>query len=310
MSKYPTLYMMIGLPASGKSYLAEQIKDSTIYSSDKLREELYGDVENQEYNTKLFVELHRRIKNNLRDGNNTVYDATSISKKRRVAFLRELVNIPCKKVAVCMMTTYETCLKRNKIRDRNVPEEVIKRMYMNWCPPDYSEGFDEIALIYTNGYEDYTFENLFFGKTSLDEFNQENSHHSLTLGKHCRAAEKYLRENSTNAMPNKDLRIAALLHDCGKPFCKTKLNSKGEEDTNYHYYQHHCCGAYDSLFYTESMKLQTDTQIKIANLIYYHMHPYLSWKQSDKAKRKDIALIGEEMYEDIMLLHEADVVAH
>lgn len=40
------------------------------------------------------------------------------------------------------------------------------------------------------------------------------------------------------------------------------------------------------------------------------MKPYTAWKQSAKARKRDVGIIGEEMYEDIMILHEADVAAH
>ena len=40
------------------------------------------------------------------------------------------------------------------------------------------------------------------------------------------------------------------------------------------------------------------------------MHPYMSWKSSEKAKMKDWMLLGDEMFNDILLLHEADVAAH
>jgi hypothetical protein len=48
----------------------------------------------------------------------------------------------------------------------------------------------------------------------------------------------------------------------------------------------------------------------VTNMIYYHMHPYLAWKQSEKAKERDKRLLGEKMFNDIMLLHEADLAAH
>ena len=48
----------------------------------------------------------------------------------------------------------------------------------------------------------------------------------------------------------------------------------------------------------------------VTNMIYYHMHPYLAWKQSEKAKERDKKLLGEKMFNDIMLLHEADLAAH
>ena len=40
------------------------------------------------------------------------------------------------------------------------------------------------------------------------------------------------------------------------------------------------------------------------------MRPYTAWKQSEKALRRDREMIGERMYKDIMMLHEADNAAH
>ena len=42
----------------------------------------------------------------------------------------------------------------------------------------------------------------------------------------------------------------------------------------------------------------------------WHMQPYLAWEQSEKAKQQDKILIGEELFNDICLLHEADRAAH
>ena len=68
--------MMVGLPASGKSTFAESLvltesnnnSKYVVHSSDKLREELYGNASIQGDNNKLFSELHRRIKDDLRKG--------------------------------------------------------------------------------------------------------------------------------------------------------------------------------------------------------------------------------------------------
>ena len=40
------------------------------------------------------------------------------------------------------------------------------------------------------------------------------------------------------------------------------------------------------------------------------MRPHTVWKQSEKAKERDRKLIGEEIYQGIMILHEADLSAH
>lgn len=61
------LYMMIGLPASGKSTIAKEISESegaVIVSSDEIRKE-FGDVNDQSQNVKVFKEAERRLKQNI-----------------------------------------------------------------------------------------------------------------------------------------------------------------------------------------------------------------------------------------------------
>jgi hypothetical protein len=48
----------------------------------------------------------------------------------------------------------------------------------------------------------------------------------------------------------------------------------------------------------------------ISDLIYWHMHPLMAWAESAKAEERDKKLIGEEMYDDIMHIHIADLAAH
>ena len=71
----PVLLMLCGLHASGKSYKAKEFAkeyDATIFSSDALREEMFGNVNDQEHNQELFVELHKRIKGRLIDGKSVI----------------------------------------------------------------------------------------------------------------------------------------------------------------------------------------------------------------------------------------------
>ena len=58
----PSFVMMIGLPASGKSTLAQRLARHgifNIHSSDALRQELYGDEDVQDKNNQLFQELNQ-----------------------------------------------------------------------------------------------------------------------------------------------------------------------------------------------------------------------------------------------------------
>lgn len=307
----PIIEILVGLPGSGKSTYSKAQRNFAIHSSDALREELFGDENCQDNNSDLFTILHSRIKEDLLNGKNVIYDATNISKKRRTAFLAELKNIPCHKKCVIFVTPYEKCLEFNSNRERKVPDDVIKRMYMNWCPPDYAEGFDEIGFIYNYGDNairmKYTYTYLFNSVNGIDLMSQENSHHRLTLGAHCRAAKAYIERNHPE---DQRLQLAALFHDNGKVFTKTRLNTHGIDDGQCHYYQHHCVGAYDFLLYADAMGISEQDAIYVSNLIYFHMHPFMSWDKSEKSRDKAIKSIGQKMYNDIMELHAADLAAH
>lgn len=314
----PSLIMMVGLPASGKSTIAEKIyaedadgkiRKPIIHSTDQVRLELFGDINCQDNKELVYKTITKRIKDDLREGKNVIYDATNVNKKVRNAFLNELKKIPVYKQCMCVMTPYDICLSFAKERnDVVVPEEKIKKIFMNWMPPSISEGFDTIIPVYNYGSvekrAEFTLESLL---SQMDPFDQGNKHHDYTLGKHCREAAKYIIEKYPN---DKDIIIAAILHDNGKLHTKTELNAKGINDGDCHYYQHHAVGAYNSMFYTEMMHMNYEDRLSVANMIYYHMHPYVNWRQSEKALKKDTRIMGDDMYKKIMKLHEADRFAH
>lgn len=301
--------MLVGLPASGKSTKAEELAktyNANIHASDKIREEL-GDINNQDNNQLVFQILHNRIKDDLKSGKNCIYNATNINYKRRMDFIRRLNNIPCEKICVLMATPYEECLRNNANRDRKVPEEVIERMYKHFDVPYWYEDWDEIEIEYFPKSKDI------FGCPIrwLDEvrdYNQENPHHALTLGEHCETAWKNLCKNTTqntrDVYLNIPLRIASILHDCGKPFTKVFKNSKGEDTEQAHYYSHEHCGSYDSLFYK-----MICSPLDVAVLVRWHMQMYFI-ENNEKAINKYKNLWGSRLYQDLFLLHEADKQAH
>lgn len=304
--------MLIGLPGSGKSTLARVLAKNvfaSVYSSDQIREELLNDVNSQDANQMVFDEVKKRIKNDLLKGDSeyVVMDATNISKKRRIGFLRDLKKIECEKHAIWMCTPIEECLKRNRERERVVPDEVIDRMYKNFNPPHKSEGFDRIEIVIPGNSEEvskYT-EAAFF--ELADNYNQENKHHKLTLGEHCRKTQETVASYTANPL----LQIAARLHDNGKPYTASYVNGRGETTTEKHYYQHHCVGSYNIPLYMWNMdkNMDNDVVLYIANVVYYHMHPMMEWK-TEKNVQKSRELLGDRMFYDIMLLNLADTTAH
>ena len=296
----PLFTMMVGLPGSGKSTKAQELAqeyNATIFSSDSLREELFGDVNHQTDNTKLFEELHKRIKDCLKSGNNAIYDATNINYKRRMAFIKELSNIPCHKLCYLIATPYEECLKRNANRERKVPDHVIERMYRNFHIPYDYEGWDNVHVEYGDYYGHYGYTTKFYEE--YKDYSQNNSHHVLTLGEHCKNVCMSMYNHS------QALVYAGMLHDCGKPFTATFTNKKGEATSECHYYDHHYVGAYNSLFYNYEHRCSS---LEVAIIVMWHMQPYFN--KEEKTKEKYRKLWGEELHRNIMLLHEADKSAH
>lgn len=297
--------MMIGIPGSGKSQEAEIIAkehNAVIHASDRLREELFRDVNHMGDNGFLFNELHKRIQRDLKAGKNVIYDATNINSKKRISFLKSLKDIPCEKIAILIMTPYQQCLKNNAERERSIPESVIEKMYTNFQVPYYYEGFDIVQIVLwqeANVYAPYIVVERY------KNYNQDNEHHQLTLGQHLITAFNYMLSKSlcgeNEDIPD-ELTLATLLHDIGKPFCKEFK----EGDKNAHYYNHMNVGAYDSFFYTSSIECNT---LLIAWLINWHMEPFF-WKKDEKLKENRLKLWGKDLFEMIEKLHEADLYAH
>ena len=293
----PRLWMMVGIPGSGKSAMAERIKlehpHTAIVSSDEIRQRLYGDVNDQDHNAEVFAEMHKTVTESLKVGLNVIYDATNINSKRRTSFLNSISDISCYKEAIIMAIPFEICLRRNWSRERKIPDKVIIRMYKSWQTPARWEGWDDIETVC---YKDREFRSELM-KHHIEAFqyfnyDQNNPWNSKTLGKHILDAGEYIFKHSPD---NYDLITAALHHDIGKAFCKTT-----DDNGISHYYGHENVGAYDMLAFGE--------KLNVCLLINYHMRP-LSWEGSDNpqfVRDKYKKLWGEVFFNDIMLLHEAD----
>ncbi|MDV7390160.1 hypothetical protein RZS08_02350, partial [Arthrospira platensis SPKY1] len=72
-----------------------------------------------------------------------------------------------------------------------------------------------------------------------------------------------------------------------------------------HYYRHELVSAYDSLFYLRD--LNQEDLLEVVKYISWHMQIFNL--QSEKAKNKFIKLVGQEVYDNLQILHEADINA-
>lgn len=291
--------MLIGLPSSGKSYWSKKYiqenPDTILVSSDSIRAEVFGDVNDQAHNGEVFNIVHKRVVAAIKNGKDVILDSTNLSRKRRINFIKSIPE--CEVRAIVFAIPFEECCKRNTARERVVPQSAMERMYRSFQPPHYAEGFDDIQIVGAGDVGLYIYkceqENI--------ETPHDNSHHTFSCGEHCLEAERYIKDKYPN---EDDLQMAARFHDVSKYKCKVFHNAKGESTEEAHYFNHENVSAYD--FMVHYFPMPPQKVIHIANLIANHMVFYAGEQAMEKRRK----LYGEKFWEDLKKIHEADVSAH
>ena len=298
----PVFRMMVGISGSGKSAFVKklaEVNNAVIIESDAYREKLYGSSDIQGDNGKLFEAIHQDIFHHLGWGVSVIFDATNISYKNRISVLQKLSKLDIRREVYVMATEYSICLERNAKRERKVPEYVIKRMRENFTMPQYNEGWDSIMIEYEYEKAHY---NLLDYLKEIQSFGQNTPYHTHTLGEHTKNVFVQVCLNSNNPLVGQ----AAILHDNGKRYTKVFRNARGESSEIAHYYNHEGCGAYEALFYLNN--LSVPDMVYVCGLIQYHMRPYMA--KTERAVERLKSLVGEKMFSDLMILHEADKKGH
>lgn len=295
--------MLIALPAAGKSTYAKNLMKQNpniiVVSSDAIRKELYGSEEDQSHNQEVFNEVFKRTRAALADDLHVIVDATNLSRKRRIGFLKQFKD--CEKRATVFAIPFEVCCERNNSRERTVPQYAMDRMFKSFQPPAYEEGFNEINVI-NWGVDNITLEDIL----DRNEIPHDNHHHTLSCREHCIAAETIAREISKREKLSIDdtilLAIAARYHDIGKFMCKTFFDYKGNPTKEAHFYSHQNASAY--LFLCYDIDLCIREKIFVANLIYHHMDFYIKDFKIEKM------LFNKDFKKFLKLLNESDKDAH
>jgi predicted kinase len=157
------IHVMVGIPASGKSTVVEQMKkkfdnmdgvDYVLICPDDIRAEM-GDEYNPEAEGKVWAIAKGRLKGAVDLGiDHVVFDATMVKRRDRKMFFKEHLTESgndIKVVAWVVNVPYETSLIQNKKRQseggRFVPEDVIKRMSTDFTMPTTDEGFDKVNVL-------------------------------------------------------------------------------------------------------------------------------------------------------------------
>ena len=143
------LFLLIGLPGSGKSTVAKQLLAECprmqLISTDVIRGQLFGSEVIQGPWLLIWGEIERQFQQANATGKTAIYDATNAQRHHR----RELITLARELgfthiTGIWVQTPVWLCLARNQRRDRQVPEEIILRMHrqLRDASPSLAEGLD------------------------------------------------------------------------------------------------------------------------------------------------------------------------
>lgn len=300
--------MLCGLPGAGKSTWAEnyinQDHNSCVISSDTVRSMYFDGVTDQEHNPEVFKLMLNLSLEMLNEGKTVIYDATNIKRKFRMHTLNiiknAIDNVVCE--GVVFTPTVEQCIKNDSARERTVGSSVIINMLKRWETPGLYEGFDTIYLVNKHHVEVADL------LDSVENFNQHNSHHTKLLSEHMKDAAQFIFDSRIKF---DELYYAALLHDIGKPICKSFYTATGKyTEGEAHYRNHANVGAYIVLTIrpTHIMKqfvnLSDNCLLLISQYVLFHMEFF--GNRINKIRN----LIGDKMFSELEMLHNADVSSH
>lgn len=278
-----TLYMMVGISGSGKSTYAATL-GRPIFSSDRVRKELYGDEAIQGDPNKIFRILHERILGRLRMGYSCVFDATNLNRKKRVAFLREVSKITgVRKECIVMATPHWICEERDEERLRTVGPKVICRQISQFQIPTLKEGWD---FIYVHREKTYPIQ-LVIPKKDIP--HDCAPFHLESIQRHGELTYQALMDGFPLSV-DKDLIAAARYHDIGKFYTKAQHKKNPKRST---YYTHESWSTY--LFMCSDQYTY-----EAAVLIAFHMEPY---KQDGGAAAQ---YLPDNLKEKLNILHFCD----
>lgn len=316
-----TIHMLVGIPGSGKSHYAKELckrHRAALIATDSIRERLFGSESKQKNTYLVFDEAFAEIEHALESGRNIVFDATNVSRDRRLKFLKRFKDIP----VICHVcnTPYEMARERIQTRKRRIDDTIMIKYAKNFEFPVLGEGFHDLHIVHAAAevmIERSELEQLLAGKPGHDElfsylsrspyfrvmlgYDQENPHHSKTLSEHTHAVLEYIHVfyEGENLLA---MQLAALFHDAGKPFCKVWKQARGY----YSYYGHEHVSAGIACHVLKELGYDDDFILHVVNMVSFHMEILHG---GDAGASNIYHLLGEELLAQLYFFAEADTFA-
>lgn len=240
------VYVLVGLPSSGKTtwaktFLANQ-EDKKFYhsyhlESDDIRKQLFGtlneDIQTKEHHTKVFAEMNNRLLSLVSKYKNSkvhasiIYDATNLNRRKRRGLYNNIKQTDSSTEVILVMFQYRLQklidLNKKRVPEKQVSEDVLRRMYISMQPPRLTVDCDMYNLL-GERFFNYLSDPLLSGVEPTEEFKEEiigfytnephdNPHHAETIREHINLCVKNSGEDNV-------MQTVSLYHDLGKFIAK------------------------------------------------------------------------------------------
>lgn len=281
------IIMLVGVAGSGKdTWVKERLtelteKEYVVHSSDAIRLEMFGELV-QDKNEVVFAAMKERSFNSLASGQNVIYNATNINRKRRAALYREFKTKGHSVGIVLFTRPLDWLLRVNKDRpeEEQVPEDTIKKMYINLQIPRKTVDCDAILLEGNQYFSDKIFENYYESfddiitdtkdadiveELMLNYQPHDTPYHLEDINKHITMAMDLAKS------PN--MKILALFHDLGKGVAKAGGRYIGHENIG-------------AVYMLNAIWFAGETSTDLPEVIFQHMNAHRGFTDNIISRNK------------------------